>query len=194
MSVLRSRSNSAKFGFWSTAIAVNILYVACCVAPDLYFILPLFLAWLFIFAPTVGGFGAAWARLATREDAVPRRTPPTAWAAVIILSVMPLITLCTFWPLHLAFLIFRADLDRLADRVAAGHAVSFPKWVGPFRVARTEVDPDSGNVGLMIDPNPNGPTGFVRVHPGVPPNPSGPFGWDDLHVDLGWGWDYREED
>ena len=46
----------------------------------------------------------------------------------------------------------------------------------------------------MIDPSPSGPTGLVRVRPGDPPNRCGPFRWDDLDVDLGWGWEYREED
>jgi hypothetical protein len=26
------------------------------------------------------------------------------------------------------------------------------------------------------------------------PDRHGPFGWDDLLVDLGWGWAFREED
>ena len=82
----------------------------------------------------------------------------------------------------------------MADQVAAGQASSSPQWVGPFRVARSVVDPVSGNVGLMIDPNPSGPTVLVRVRPVTPPDRRGLFGWDDLLVDLGWGWEYREED
>jgi hypothetical protein len=103
-------------------------------------------------------------------------------------------TVRSLWPLHLAFLAARPALEHLADRVYAGQATGFPRWAGPFRVARTAVDPVTGNVGLMIDPNPGGPTGLVRICPGSPPDPRGPFGWDDLRVDLGWGWEYREED
>ena len=33
------------------------------------------------------------------------------------------------------------------------------------------VDPVSGNVGLMIDPKPSGPTGFVRVQAAIPADP-----------------------
>jgi hypothetical protein len=192
--VFRGQRHIAAFGFWFLATLTNALYTASCVAPDVYLLVPLYLGWLVIVAPTIGSLGAAWARLATRQGAVPRRSPPTAWLSVIALSGMPLATVWTLWPLHLAFLTVRPALDRLADQVAAGQAAGLPQWAGPFRVARSAVDPVSGNVGLMVDPNPNGPTGFVRVRPGIPPNRRGPFGWDDLHVDLGWGWEYREED
>jgi len=88
----------------------------------------------------------------------------------------------------------QADPGTSGRPIAAGQAVGFPQQAGLFRVAGSTVDPISGNVGLMIDPNPNGPTGFVRVRPGTPRNRRGPFGWDDLDVALGWGWEYREEE
>jgi hypothetical protein len=192
--MFRDRRHLAALGFWSVATVTNILYAAACLAPDIYLLGLLFLGWLFIIAPTVTALGVVWARLATRKVAIPRRSPPFAWVSVIALCVLPLLTLWTFWPLHIAFLAFKPALDRVADQVAAGKAGAFPQWVGPFRVARAAVDPVSGNVGLMIDPNPNGPAGLVRVRPGHPPNRLGPFAWDDLLVDLGWGWEYREED
>ena len=128
-----------------------------------YRLAPLFLGWLVIIAPTVDALGWVWARLATREGAAPRRSPPTAWLSAIALCLLPPVTLLTYWPLRLAFLTVRPALDRLADQVAAGKAAGFPQWVGPFRVARSAVDPVSGHVGLMIDPNPTGPMGLVRV-------------------------------
>jgi hypothetical protein len=192
--VLRGHRLIAAFGFWSLAILANLSYVAFCVAPDIYLLIALFLGWLVIVGPSLGALGVAWARLATQQGSAPRRSQPTAWVSVITQGFLPLVTLWTVWPLHLAFFTFKPALERLADQVAAGKAGSFPQWVGPFRVARSAVDPVSGNVGLMTDPNPNGPSGLVRVRPGVPPNRDGPFGWDDLGVDLGWGWEYREED
>lgn len=192
--VFRGHRQLAACGFWTLASLINLLYAASCVAPDVYLLIPFFFGWLIIVAPTIGGLGSAWARLATRQGAAPRRSPPAAWVSVIALCLLPLVTLLTFWPLRLAFLTVRPALDRLADQVAAGKAVVFPLWVGPFCVARSAVDPASGNVGLMIDPNPSGPTGLVRVRTGIPANRVGPFGWDDLLVDLGWGWEYREED
>jgi hypothetical protein len=192
--VFREKRRLAAFVFWTLAVLINLLYIASCVAPDIYLLGLLFFAWLVFLAPVIGGAGAAWARLATRVGGLPQRSVLTAWVSVIGLTLMPLVTLWTFWPLHLAFFTFRPALDRLADRVAAGASPTFPRWVGPFRVAQAAIDPDSGNVGLMIDANPSGPTGLVRVRPGVPTHPSGPFRGDDLTVDLGRGWEYREED
>ena len=118
-----------------------------CVAPDIFLIFPLFYGYVLIVGPAVLSIGVAWARLATQEDAVPRRSPPTTWLAVIALSLMPPVTFGTFWPLRLGFVAFRPALDRLADQVAAGQASDFPRWVGPFRVARAAVDPSRGTSG-----------------------------------------------
>jgi hypothetical protein len=149
---------------------------------------------MFIAGPMIGGLGAAWVALASRQHASPRRSSPVAWLAVIALSGMPLVTLWTMWPLHLAFRASRPSLERLADQVAAGQISGFPRWAGVFRIAGSIVEPATGNVGLMIEPNPDGPTGFVRASPANPQNRAGTFRGDDLYVDLGWGWDYREED
>jgi hypothetical protein len=192
--VFRKRRRLAMFAFWLPAALSNVLFAALCVSPEVYLLGFAFFVWLIFILPTTAVFGVAWAVLATREGSVWHRFPPGAWLAVVALAVLPLVTLWSFWPLRLAFLTVRPALNRLADQVAAGAGPSFPQWVGPFRVARSAVDPASGNVGLMIDPNPNGPTGLVRVCPGIPPNRRGPIGWDDLQVDLGWGWEYREED
>jgi hypothetical protein len=189
--VFRGRQRYSAFGFWVSATLINVLYAAACVAPDAYALPALYLGWMVIAAPVIGGFGAAWVRLATRQDATPRRSSPAGWLAVIALSGMPLVTLWTLWPLHLAFLASRPSLERLADQVAAGQVSGFPRWAGLFRIAGSAVEPATGNVGLMIEPNPNGPTGFVRA---LSQNRAGPFRGDDLYVDLGRGWDYREED
>lgn len=193
--LLQGRRGLAAIGFWVSAILTNILFAASCVAPDIYFLAYLFLGWLFVVLPPVVGFGAIWAILATRKGATPRRAPAAAWLSVLALTVMPLATTWTLWPLRLAFHVSRPSLERLADRVATGQTVQTARWVGPFRVARTAVDPATGNVGLMIDPNPNGPTGFVRLGPGNSPDRRHlPIRGDDLEVDLGEGWYYHEED
>jgi hypothetical protein len=192
--VFREKRRLAALVFWTLAFLINLLYIASCVAPDIYLLGLLFFAWLILLGPAVGGAGAAWARLATRDVGLPRRSVLTAWVSVIGLTLMPLVTVWTFWPLHLAFLMFRPDLDRLADEVAAGATPTFPRWVGPFHVAQAAIDADSGNVGLMIDANPSGPMGLVRVRAGDPAYLNSPFRGDDLCVDLGRGWEYREED
>jgi hypothetical protein len=192
--VFRDQRLLAAFGFWTLAALTNLSYAAACVAPSIYLLIPLFVGWLVIVAPAVGSLGTAWSILATRVGTASRRSPSTAWLPMIALCLMPLVTLWTLWPLRLGFLVFRPALDRIADQVVLGQGTAFPRWVGPFRLARSAVDPVSGNVGLMIDPNPSGPSGFVRVHPGVPLDFNGPFRSDELSVVLGWGWEYREED
>ena len=192
--VFQRHRRLAACGFGAVATLANVLYVACCVAPDAYLLGPLFLGWAVLVGPAVGSLGAAWARLVTRDDTMPRRPAPAAWLSVITLSMMPLMTLWTLWPLHLAFFAARPALERLADQVAAGEMLNFPRRVGLFRVAGAALEPISGNIGLMIDANPNGPTGFVRVSRGASQNRQGPFRWDDLLVDLGHDWEYREED
>lgn len=192
--VFRGHRHLATICFWVPAILSNALFAAFCVSPEVYFLGSVLLVWLVFIMPATAVFGVGWIMLATRKGVLSRGVLPAAWLMVIALTVMPLATVWTLWPLRLAFLTVRPALERLADQVATGQAAGFPQWAGPFRVARSAVDPVSGNVGLMIDPNPNGPTGLVRVRPGIPSNRIGPFGWDDLLVDLGWDWEYREED
>lgn len=184
----------AAFCFWVPTILANVVFAASCVSPDVFFLGFLFLGWLLVM-PAVAGFGITWAILATREGEAPRRSPPAAWLSVIALTAMPVATVWTLWPLRLAFLTARPALERLADQAAAGRAVGSPQWAGPFRLAGSAVDPATGNVGLMIDPNPGGPVGFVRLGPGAnPDHRHRPIRGDDLEVQLGGGWWYHEED
>jgi len=111
----------------------------------------MFLGWLSAF-PIVISTGVAWASAATRRTARPQRSPLLAWPLVLVLALLPLSMLLTLWPFRLAFLASRPAMDRLADRVDAGQAVTSPEWVGLFRVVGSAVDPSTGNVGLIIDP------------------------------------------
>lgn len=193
--LLRADRRLAAFCFWGPAIMANVVFAALCVSPEVYFLGLLFVGWLLIVMPTIAGFGITWAILASRKGEASRRSPPAAWLSVIALVALPVVTAWTLWPLRLGFLTTRPALERLADRVATGQVVRFPQWVGPFRVAGSGVDPTTGNVGLMIDPSPGGPTGFVRVGPGTPSNQRHrPIRGDDLEVQLGGGWWYHEED
>jgi hypothetical protein len=147
--------------------------------------------------PLILGFGTAWSAAATRREAVRRRSPLLAWPLVIVLAALPLTMLFTDWPLRLAFLASKPALDRLADRVAAGHAPGRPVLAGLFMVVNSEVDPTTGNVGLVTDPDPSGRSGFVRVSPAPSTSPGrvrGPF--YNLNGDLYMGgrWRYQNED
>jgi hypothetical protein len=166
---LQGNRRLAAFGFWIPAILVNLLFAASCVSPEIYFLGSLTLAWLLIVMPSIAGFGITWALLAIRRGEARRRSRSVAWLSVIATSLMPVVMVWSHWPLHLAFLASRPALEHLADQVASGQAVVFPRWVGPFRIAGSAIDPVTGNVGLMTYPNPSGPTGFVRVGPGTTP-------------------------
>jgi hypothetical protein len=193
--VIRAQQRFAAFAFWVPAILINVLYDALCVVPEAYALPAMFLGWVVFAGPTIGALGSAWVTLPTCQDATPRRSSAVpAWFAVLALSGMPLVTLWTLWPLHLAFRASRPSLERLADQVATGQVSEFPQWAGLFRIAGSAIEPKTGNVSLMIEPNPDGPTGFVRASAANPQNRAGLFRGGDLCVDLGWGWDYWEED
>jgi hypothetical protein len=186
----------AGFCFWVPAVLSNVLYATLCICPEGYFLTFLCFAWLLFILPTLAGFGVTWVSLATQEVAAARHVPFVSWMVVVASTAMPFITACTLWPCRLAFLTARPALERLADRVAAGQTIKYPFWAGPFRVAGSVVDPTLGNVGLMIDPNSNGPTGFVRNR-GPQSDLFGcprPIRGDVLHIGLGDGWCYHEED
>ena len=185
----------AAIGFVGTSILSNLLCTVAATYAD-YMLNPLLLATaLIVGLPVVGAFGVAWARLATQENATPRRRPLATWALVVGSAVMPAVTLWTLWPLRLAFCAVRPGMERLADRAETGQMITSPVWIGPFRLAASAADPGSNSVGLFTDPNPNGRTGFVRVRPEAPESPRfGQLLGTDTFVELGWGWTYRQDD
>jgi hypothetical protein len=190
----RGHRRLAAVGFWAPAILINVLYAAACLTPILMLSNALLVAWLVFFAPVIGRFGVSWALLATRETAAPRRRAGRVWAAAVGLTLLPSLTVLSFWPLLLGFALARPAMNRLADQAAAGQPVVFPRRVGPFWLLRAGVDPVSGQVGLMIEPNPSRPTGFVRVLRDDPPGTRRPIIGTELYVELGGGWSYREDD
>jgi hypothetical protein len=154
------------------------------------------LVWLLAF-PLVFGAGIAWATAATRRAARSQRSPFWAWPLVIASGILPLTMVFTLWPLRLAFLASTPALDGLADRVAAGQGVTSPEWACLFRVVGSAVESSNGNVGLIIDPDPSGRSGFVRVgaSPGLPAwGSGGPFYNLNLDMRLGDRWRYQRED
>jgi hypothetical protein len=190
---LRGHRRAAALGFWVLGVSWNAIYIALCLEPDVYFLMPLFLGWIFM-TPTVGGLGIAWVRLTGRDGAVPARARAMAGISVFALCLLPAFTVCTCWPLRLAFLTARPALETLADQVAARKASSFPVRAGVFRIRGSGIDPATGSVGLMTDPNPSGPTGFVRLGLRNSPIRRDPIVGSHLYIELGWGWSYREED
>ena len=77
-------------------------------------------------------------------------------------------------------------LNRLADRIADGRAPGRPVRAGLFMVVGSIIDPVTGNVGLITDPDASGRSGFVRSGGrgigGAQPRRDGPF--YNLNIDL----------
>jgi hypothetical protein len=151
----------------------------------------------FLGLPMILGFGVAWSAAATRRGAVHRRSPVLTWPIVIALAIMPLTMLFTHWPLHLAFLVSRPALDRLADQVANGQAPTGPVRAGLFIVVSTALDPTTGNIGLIIDPDPAGRSGFVRIRQTSGASPAiavGPLYNLAADLPLNKDWHFQNED
>ncbi len=185
----------AAISFWSLAASINILFAAFCALPGILSV-GLFVLWLIVILPTLVGFGHAWAVLAASPKGSPQHWYQSAWMWVVILAAMPGLTAWTAWPFRLRFLTARSALERVADQIEAGQPLSFPRFAGPFRLVASKLDPQTGNVALLIDSNPGGPSGFVR-HKGVITGPYDcfrPIRGDWWHVSLGGGWCYHEED
>jgi hypothetical protein len=123
-----------------------------------------------------------------------KRIARPAVLLVMFLAVLPVVTLVTYWPFHVAFLIARPRLESLANRVDAGSAVFAPIWVGLFQFVGSDVDPVTGIVGLIISPARHGRTRLVRARPGNSPDALGPIEGSDLDVPLGNGWRYRQQE
>jgi hypothetical protein len=142
--------------------------------------------------PVTFGFGAAWCTTPQREPPISTRSHLLRWSITVVLSIAPLTMLFTQWPFRLAFLASQPSLERLADRVGAGHPVTTPEWAGAFRIVGSDVNPITGGVGLVTNSDPSGRTGFERRGPTPPGN--GPFYNLFFDVQLTEKWRYVEED
>ena len=127
----------------------------------------------YVGAGAILGFGAIWAVSVARTTATPRRDTALAAALVLALVAAAMAVPSTRWPLRLAAIASRPALDRLADRVVAGRPVSRPERAGLFLVVASDLDPATGNAALVVDPDPNGRTGFVRLGASLPNGPVG---------------------
>jgi hypothetical protein len=132
--------------------------------------------------------------LATRHDAVPVRSPFVAWSLVLVLGIMPFVMSFTLLPLYVGFAVSRPALDRLADRVAGGAIVRRAEWAGVFLIVGSDVDPDTRSVGLVLDPDPSGRSGFVRLNTGSRTDHMGPFWNLNSDVAMSGAWRYQDED
>ena len=188
------RLRLAAYIFWGLAIPINLATAYSCITPNPYVLRPIFLALLVVGLPTITALGTVWGVLFARRQSVSPRTRDGAGLAVVFMVISPIVTLWSFWPLYLAFMVARPAMARLADQVAAGETVEFPRRVGLFTVTTATVDPVSGNARLMLDPDPNSSARFVRTRRGSALTPSRPIAGSDLDVDLGGGWSYHKDE
>jgi hypothetical protein len=168
--------------------------VVCCLPPNYLLLVPVSLGLMLVGIPSIVAFGIAWVQLLDGEGAVPPRTAEVGGLLVFTMALLPIVTLGTFWPLRLAFFSSRPAFERMADQVAAGRTLVFPQHAGLFQINGTEIDPVSGNVGLLIEPDRSHPAGFIRLGPGPAARLSSTFWGSNLHVELGGKWSYGEDD
>jgi hypothetical protein len=180
--------------FWAVALCINLVAVVCCLSPDNLILGTVFLGMLFIGVPAIVAVGIAWVQLMDRQGAIRPRSPEAGGILVFILALLPIFTLGTLWPLHLAFFAARPAFDHLANQIAAGKTVVFPQYAGWLRLNGAAVDPVSGAVGLLTEPDTRHPAGFVRVRPGSAASPNTPVHGSDLCVELGGKWSFRQDD
>jgi hypothetical protein len=196
--LFRGRRRRASLGFGIASATVNCSFAASSVygLNTMWGMFVMFLGCL-CGIPLILGSGTAWARAATRREAAPPRSPIVAWPLVIALAALPLTMVFIPWPLRVAFLASKPALIRLADRVADGRAPGRPIRAGLFMVVGSIIDSSTGNIGLIIDPDASGRSGFVRFGRGsdvAQGQRNGPFYNLDLDLDMYDGWAYQVED
>lgn len=81
-------------------------------------------------------------------------------ARVILISVLAISLVYSWWPLRLTFNWSRPALERLAEQVRTGQAPATPIQVGAFTIRQTEMR--SGVVCLWTDPTSSSPTCFAN--------------------------------
>ncbi len=87
----------------------------------------------------------------------------------------------TDWPLRLAFLASKSQLDRLADRLEQGNAVA-PTWVGTFCIRKAELREDMPCLWISLEPS--GFTGLARPVDGIA---LGKYNdWSDARLSSKW--------
>ena len=151
------------------------------------------LGWLvaLLVTPILIGAGVAWWQAGRRSG---DKVGLPGWMLLILVS-LPLSMPATRWPFHLAFNMVRPELIRLAAQVAAGKPVALPRQVGIYTIVAVHLDPDHpASCALLLDINPNGPTGFVRWTGDTNPKPTLKIVPSDYAICLGKGWAFWSEE
>jgi hypothetical protein len=192
--VLKGRREIAGLIFWFFAAATNVVYTGACLTPAFVGSTRIFLfgLWMLMLGPMSLGSGAVWAKVAAPAT---ERFARMNKRLVIMLGILPLFTLTTLWPFRLAFVIARPKLQMVADRVSANEPMAFPWHAGLFQIVTADLDPESGDVTLLLQNDASNAAGFVRDGQTQTGQHShrlivGSY----LRIDLGAGWSYLEDD
>jgi len=191
----RGHPGIAGRGFAVLAILTNtVVAVLCIYYMNMVGIVGMVLGSICGIGPGLG-FGSVWAAAHTRVDTGIRMSYLAAWIMVIGVCFAPASMAITLWPLRIAFLVSKPAFDRLAFRIARGENIQWPEFAGLYRVIGSEVEPTNQNIGLVIDSNASGRSGFVRLRLGnLEEKRRGPFFNLDYDIPMGQGWCYQVED
>ncbi len=193
--MVRHQRGWAEWCFWSSAITVNVVVAALCAFFWNMGAMAVIFGLSYFGIPMILGFGAARAGLVSHCKATSNRWEFFPWAIVLVMGFASPTMILTNWPLRLAFLVSRPAFDRLADRVASGMVLRQPEWAGLYLVVGSAVDPATGNVGLVINPDPSGRSGFLRLGKDVTPeHRQGPFYNFNTDLRMNTRWWYQDED
>lgn len=130
----------------------------------------------------ISPFVIGWALLEWRA----RSFRPWPILGVLLCLLAIVTTLLFHWPLRLSFALHRPALERLAAQAQAGTPPPLPTRVGLYTIRGIDATSYPGVIGLHIDTNPGGPTGFYRM---TVPTPTAPANeqWA-VHLDDRWWW------
>ena len=155
-SVGRLRPKLASWEFIASAIWLNVsLFVAFAYLPIFHKSALLFSSFAFI--PIVPGFGLAWI---TARDGWAARARAALVVAVAVLVIASM--LVTHWPLKLAFYLSSPALNRLADRVESGEAMTKPEWAGLYLIYSVRPFTANGDLILRANATRGIMAGFIR--------------------------------
>jgi len=169
------------------AVATNLIYAILCARPDFYVLTVLILG-LILVIPLNFTVGGTWAEVAAGSR-------QGAWVFVVLVALLPLLTLCTLWPLRLSFLIAKPALERMADEAVAGRSFQGLTTAGPFEIHAAVAHAEGRRVDLLTETNPNHPAGFVRLAHDAPEGYiPGAVSGSNLYIQLLGPWSFRQED
>jgi hypothetical protein len=172
--LLRDQRERALYVFSASSGGGILLSLLSAVyAKDLKLVVVVIFA-LCLIVPAIIGAGAACVEIFFLRRKRRLVYATSGFVCVLAIAALPLLLLTAQWPLRWAFYVSAPGLEALADRVTSGERPKGPILVGLFRILRTEIEPTSGNVALIVGGDDTAWHGFVRA--GSSQSDSAPLG------------------